>query len=171
MPRKKLPYREGDVYLVPLDGGYALGVVARLDGGGGIFSYFFLSPKLPTPAQIQQLRAEDADTLGRLGDLHLIGDGTTRRGGEPPRWRVVGHLDSWDRARWPLPLFFRDTGPRLVHYDENTLEEVSNEPASAEDERRYPEDGLWGARFAEKRLQRLLNERLQRQAAAARKAS
>src|SRR5213592_3499242 len=42
MAPRKLPYREGDVFAVPLqDGAYGIGVVARMDREGAVLGYFF----------------------------------------------------------------------------------------------------------------------------------
>lgn len=58
MPRRKLNYGEGDWLAVPVrDGGLAVGVVARMDGKGGVVGYFFGPRRNDVPA------LEDVDEL------------------------------------------------------------------------------------------------------------
>ncbi len=61
---KKLPYREGDWFAVPLqDGDYAVGLVARCPRGGKVFLGYFFGPRrkrMPNLKDLQGLTAEDA---------------------------------------------------------------------------------------------------------------
>ncbi len=75
MPRKKLPYREGDWFAVPLgDGDYAVGLVARMDGKGGVLGYFFgpLHDHVPAVQEIAHLIVADALVIERFSDLNLL---------------------------------------------------------------------------------------------------
>ena len=101
MAKKKLPYSEGSVFLVPLTtGGFGRGVVARADpkGRGGLFGYFFA----PCLASTNNVALDDfmpcnAILRVRFGDLGLIN-------GE---WPVCGQVPNWDRSQWPMPDFVR----------------------------------------------------------------
>ncbi len=65
---RKLPYKEGDWFAVPLrDGGFALGVVARMDGKGAVIAYLFgpRSEALPSLEAVGSKRATDA-VLARI---------------------------------------------------------------------------------------------------------
>jgi hypothetical protein len=66
-------YTEGTCFYVPLrNGGFARGVVTRMDGNGGIFAYFF-GPKLNQPENpFDHLQWRDSILSGRCGDLGLL---------------------------------------------------------------------------------------------------
>ncbi len=56
----KQKYGEGDWFAVPLrNGGYALGVVARRDGRGGIIGYFF-GQKYSAPPSLDEVTSKTA---------------------------------------------------------------------------------------------------------------
>ncbi len=155
MPRRKLPYKEGDWFAVPLsEGGYALGVVARMNNRGGLLAYFF-GPRYDSVPTIEEARGkapEDAVAITMVGDLGLL-YGT---------WKVIGRIEPWGRDRWPLPVFGRyDEVFGLawrIHYAEDLLHELCEERTTVEDARSLPEDGLWGYAYAEIRLSRLLRD-------------
>ncbi len=97
MPAKRLPYKEGSVFLVPLRaGGYARGVVARSGPRGKLLLGYFYGPKQAEPdSNLQGLRPEVALLRIRFGDLGLYrGD-----------WKVIGEVAPWNRAEWPIPEF------------------------------------------------------------------
>src|SRR5829696_9606591 len=93
-----LPYEEGDWFAVPLrDYGYGVGIVARMDGKGGVLGYFFEPRRIEVPVldDLDALCAADAFLVRRFGDLSLI-----RR-----EWPVIGRAPEWDRPLWPIPAF------------------------------------------------------------------
>ena len=150
---KKLPYREGTWFAVPLRSeGYALGVVARLDGGGTIFGYFFgpQHESVPTQEVTKNLRPDDAVYSCQFGDLGLI----------EKSWFIIGESAEWCREAWPLPPFIRadiDDGIawKVVYSDDN-LELVSEERCDLALAEIYPKDSLAGSGFVELRLTRKL---------------
>ena len=101
----KLPYREGDLFALPLrDSGFGIGLVARSAPRGRILFGFVFRPRyaqIPTIAQVRRCSRRDAIISCRFGDLHLI-DGT---------WHVLGAMPSWDRLEWTLPSFVRSEEP------------------------------------------------------------
>lgn len=148
---KDTPPPEGSIFLVPLrDGGFAVGVLARVSGEGHAFGYFF-GPKVRSAEEINRggLRAENALLVGKFGDLELL------RG----NWAVVGMLPDWDRSRWSmLPLARVDeiSGKAWISkYDDmfNCIEEVEIDPSDAAN---FPYDRMMGAGSVEIRLTRLL---------------
>ncbi len=144
--QKNLGYGEGSWFSVPLlEGGYSLGVVARLDGAGSVFGYFFGPQRAckPESSDIQGLGSADAIYSCQFGDLGLI-EGT---------WPlVVDGCTNWDRDRWPLPAFVRvdrisGKALKVIYSDE--LELVSEEPCAPNLAEVCPQDGLAGYRFVE----------------------
>ena len=96
----KLPYEEGSVFLVPVEGGgFARGVVARSATRGGCLFGCFFGPRLEnqSDATLDGLAPDRAILKARFGDLGLIN-------GE---WLVIGAVSDWDRAQWSMPDFVR----------------------------------------------------------------
>lgn len=155
MARKKLPYKEGDWLAVPLrDGGYALGLAARVNGKGIVLGYFFgpryTSP--PSPIEIEGRQSQDAIFVGQFGDPGLL-DGS---------WPVVGAVPGWQREDWPVPVFGRRDrrDPTITwrsHYDENTLRFVREERVAPDQIAGLPKESLSGYGFVEIHLSMLLS--------------
>lgn len=154
MTRRRAPnHAEGDVFVLPLrDGGFARGVVARSDGQGRAFGYFF-GPRLAGPEDARvdaSLRPEDALLIGKFGDLGLL-EGA---------WRVIGRIEPWSRTDWPMPPQGRigdgEEVGFLSWYDEDTLECIAEERRPREDLAPYPYDRLMGYGAVEIRLGDLL---------------
>lgn len=146
----QVSYEEGDVFAIPLpSGGYARVVIARADGKGIVLGYFY-GPRIADTEHLSgsELRPEDAIRVGFVGDLGITST-----------WRSVGKLNGFSRARYPVPVFHREVllTPTVlkVYYDEDTLN-VVREERLAPGEQRGPKDGLMGAEFAERLLDRLL---------------
>lgn len=150
----KVKYREGDWFTVPLlDGGYAVGLIARANLGGVLLGYFFgpLRSKIPALKEIAGLKPDDAVLVRKFGHLGIV----------QGKWRLLGHLDGWDRREWPTPVFVRYeelTGRSYrVFYDDNNPNRVLREQQVAPGEaEQAPKDGLMGAGFAEAALTQLL---------------
>ena len=148
------PYAEGDVFAVPLrDGGYAVGVVARMDSRGSVLGYFFGEhyDEPPALAEISDLNPVDNIWIKIFGDLGLI------RG----KWPVLGQLSGWSRERWPMPSFGRheELTDRYfcVEYADDDPNSQPREREISQAEFAYlPEDGLAGFGFVETRLTTLL---------------
>jgi hypothetical protein len=154
MKKNKLPYREGTWFSVPLrTGGFAVGVVAKLDGHGGIFGYFFKPARsgLPTMAELSQLASQDAVFMRRFGDLGIL----------KGKWPIVGHSEHWDAPSWPMPPFVsvdRVSGKAFLVTLGDRFEELSRQdhvPSSAD---RYPEDADSGYGAVELHLTRICSE-------------
>lgn len=152
--RSKVNYSKGTVFLVPLrGGGFARGVVARFDGKGLVFGYFF-GPKLNSP--------EDATTRGLDPRLAVyitkFGDPSLRNGD----WPQLGHVENWNDDEWPMPPLIRvdEFAGRafLSHYDDRTFDCIDEEEVSPALVARYPYDGTDGDHAAEIRLSKLLNQ-------------
>jgi len=153
---KKVNYSEGDCFYIPLrNGGYARGVVARMNGNGIIFGYFF-GPKINHSADVSiddGLSPKQAILSGQFGDLGLLN-------GE---WGVVGKMPNWSRNKWPMPPFLRvDTGNSvgvLSTYDENSLKFESEQEIdlSQVDVENTPRDRVMGYGSVEIKLTKILS--------------
>lgn len=151
---KRLPYHEGTWFAVPLpDGGYAVGVVARMGRRGVTLGYFF-GPKrdaVPALSEVNALTPERAILVDIFGDLGLI-EGS---------WPVIGQAPSWDRRQWPMPAFGRfepSTGRafRVEYSEDNLLEAVREIQIPREEAERLPKWGLSGAGAIESVLAHVL---------------
>jgi Immunity protein 26 len=152
MTPSRSPYSEGDVFGVPLNGGWALGVVARVAPEGRLLLGYFFGPKrAELPDEVPELRPEDAVSVQRFGDLGLI-EGS---------WPVLGAHPGWRRQEWPMPAFRRtdDVSGAVfrIDYDDDDpgemLERRRVDPAEVEG---LSPDGLAGAGAVIRRLARLL---------------
>jgi hypothetical protein len=152
---KKLPYREGDLFALPLrDHGYAIGLVARCGPRGRVlFGYFFgrRYTQVPELSHVASFLPKDAILVRRFGDLNLIN-------GE---WRVLGQSKDWNRTIWTMPPFVRGdplTGPKLrvVYSDADPGTSVSQTelPTDADIE---PRDIMSGAGAIEIIMTKLLS--------------
>ncbi|OGP72777.1 MAG: hypothetical protein A2V86_08720 [Deltaproteobacteria bacterium RBG_16_49_23] len=154
MGRHKLPYKKGTWFLVPLrTKGYALGLVARMDGKGRIFGYFFgpVISKASVTVIPHDLRPQDAVLLGRFGDLGLI----------KGEWTVLGEKVDWNEEEWKIPPFIRvdeHSGKAFLSvYNENTLNFVSEKACAPALVDKYPYDRDMGYGSVEIQLTKLLN--------------
>jgi hypothetical protein len=154
----KLPYNEGTVFGVPLgNGGFGVGIVARTAPKRRVFLGYLFGPKrnkVPTLDEVRSLRPQDAVRIARIGDLSLM-DRT---------WPVIGELDSWKRAEWPMPLFARidEVSRRAwqVEYSDTDANAIESEAEMHyADAKRFGRDFVLGSGFAEITLTRLLTER------------
>lgn len=154
MARKKQHYKEGDWFAVPLEeGGYALGLIARMKGTA-IFGYFFGKwfADVPSLKDTHELRPSEAIARLIFGDLAL----------KNREWIVLGPLPDWDRTKWPMPDFkHNDTfsGNWYIRkYDENFPNRAfhTEQRVSAVEVANLPDDGTFGAAAIVIRISRLL---------------
>jgi len=155
MARRKINYKEGSCIAIPLrEGGYARGIIARVDGKGGIFGYFF-GPKFSSFEEIENcsgLKCQDAILSGRFGDPGLLND----------EWKVIGEYTSWDKTDWPMPAFIRidesENRAWLSYYDEYDFSFIKEDEVSPELKDKYPYDRDMGYGAVEIRLTKLLRD-------------
>lgn len=154
---KKLPYKEGDSFAVPLPGGgWAIAVIARIAPGGRVAVGHFFGPRLPELPAVGSLTLQPHDSIltARFGDLGIV----------QGKWKVLGNLRSFRREQWPMPVFHRKvphTGQSLrVSYKDENPNSIPDEVTISEPEaRRLPEDSLFGASAVERVLGSMLPER------------
>lgn len=154
MPRRRLPYRDGDWFAVPLrDGhGYGVGIVARHDGRGGVIGYLFdhRSEKVPTLEEVSGFRPSEAIRVMRFGDLGLV----------KGQWPVLGQRGEWQPDEWPIPDFGRrePTGRafRVIYSADDLRGPVREEPITDSACDKLPRDALSGSGAVERVLTELL---------------
>lgn len=146
--RRKLPYTEGTWFAVPLkNGGYGVGVAARIDGTGGVLGYLFgpVRDEVPQLDEVLDCEPGDAVYVGHFGDLGLL-EGL---------WPVIGQDPEWDRSHWPLPRFYRQSiisgQTWRVEYDDQLtrLREIAIEPGAVKG---LVHDGMAGEEYVRIRL-------------------
>ncbi|WP_218420071.1 Imm26 family immunity protein [Alteromonas lipotrueae] len=152
---KSLNYSEGDCISIPLrEGGYARGVVVRMNGSGIIFGYFF-GPLVVNESDlaVDETLVPGREILrGQFGDLGLLEN----------EWKVIGRLGGFDRKEWSMPKFLRweegEATGVLCTYDENSLEPILEDVITIDDidTKSYPVDRLMGYGSVEIRLTKLL---------------
>ncbi len=154
MPKRKLNYSEGDWFAVPLrDGGFAVGIVARMDGRGGVVGYFF-GPRrsdVPTVEEVDELGPDEAAMVRQFGDLRLL----------EQQWPLIGRSPRWDRDRWPIPAFGRieelsGRAWRVEYADDDLNRPIRETPVSQAEAEALPRDGALGAGAVELVLTSLL---------------
>jgi hypothetical protein len=153
MARKKINYKEGSCIAIPLrEGGFARGIVARMDGKGGILGYFF-GPKSLSLEDIEDcsnLKCQDAILTGKFGDPGLLN-------GE---WTVIGEIQNWDKTEWPMPAFIRidefENRAWLSYYDEYDFSFIKEKEVPSDLKDSYPYDRDMGYGAVEIRLTELL---------------
>ena len=150
---RKLPYSRSTCFLVPLrTSGYAIGVVARLDGQGAVIGHFF-GPVLLDKDQVTlptDLHPAGSVLTGTFGDLGLV------RG----EWPILGQTPNWVDALWAIPpLARRDALGEQIYlttYDDETLQVIEEREGTEQDLQRYPYDRLMGYGAVEIRLTHVL---------------
>jgi hypothetical protein len=152
---KTLPYEEGDVFGVPLEGdGWGLGLVARAAANGFVVLGYFFGPRrddLPSAEDLPTLKREDAALVDMFGDRGLV-EGS---------WPVIGPLEGWRREDWPFPAFrwtdaVSGTVMRVCYDDHDPSQQVSRERVDPAEAEGLPPDGLAGAELVCTRLSRRL---------------
>jgi len=156
MTKYPINYSLGTVFCVPLNNGeYARGIVARMDGQGMIFGYFW-GPRLKTiPGELDEsdLKIDTAILAGIFSGMGLSLE----------EWPQLGSVKSFRREDWPMPILINteDDSDRveLVEYDEDTLEEKTSNLSTRNevDIEAYPEDGLMGSGYVENMLTQILD--------------
>ncbi len=148
-----LCYSEGTAFALSLRGvhGWALGVVARLDGRGRAFGYVF-GPRrmdLPKMDDVQTLDPKKAIWQGRFGDLRLL----------RKQCPILGVITNWSRKKWRLPPFIRVDSVThdvfKVTYSDR-LDFLDEAPCDVRMVSRYPRDAMSGAGAVEVHVSRLL---------------
>jgi hypothetical protein len=149
----KLPYREGTWFAVPLrDGGFGVGVVARMSPEGKIILCYFFGPRrtsVPSLKEVESLDPAGAIRVIRIGDLSLI----------RAEWPIIGNSPLWNRSDWTMPPFARrddvsGTAWRVQYSDSdpNAIDREIAEPYESSLER----DSVFGAGAVELLMTRLL---------------
>ena len=145
-------FGQGTIFLVPIsEMAFARGVLARTDGKGRCFGYFF-GPRISSENAfaIDDLAAKWAVLRCRFGE-HALRAGT---------WVAVAEVDPWILEEWPLPKFVRpldDPDRTFVSTYDDALNFVSEMVvATSEVPAGLPPDSLSGSEVVQSRLSKLI---------------
>ncbi|RDB03721.1 hypothetical protein [Runella aurantiaca] len=156
MVRVKKP-KEGDLIALPIENQCAIGLVTRVDDYKTPLGYFFSRLFNQPPQSIDDLLIDfQKPVLIIKFGFQGFKDGT---------WKILDSLPNFKRGDFPVPVFFTHTKPfkpQLVYFDDNMNEirRQSIEESEAQKYKDYPETGLGGSGFVEKKLKRLITEKL-----------
>ena len=154
----KINYAEGNCFAVPLcEGGYARGVVARMNKKGFVLGYFF-GPKF---TKLDDVRVTPDMIPANSIDVTLF----SYLGLVTNEWTVIGKIDPWIREDWPIPIF-GFVEPILKKWGElryTSEKDLSSIPAysqrvSVEEASQHLESGLSGAEAVERYLAHILRD-------------
>lgn len=134
-----------------LNGGYALGLIARHYKHSTLF-YFFKGKYIN---RIEEIPIESIEKDNILW-VKLGGDGAFMKNA----WPILGKLPEWDRDDWPIPTFktkdILSGFPIVIYLDEN-LEEVSRKRVTEEEASLIKwKNGIAGTVYIEEELTELL---------------
>lgn len=95
-------YDEGSWFALPLrSGGWAVGVVGRLDRKNEFMTGYFFGPRresLPAMDDVEGIRPETAAMVCNCHCRELINGA----------WPILGQASKWRREDWGIPVFVRD---------------------------------------------------------------
>jgi len=154
--RRKLQYEEGDCFLIPLNNdGYARGVVARMNGKGGVFGYFF-GPRI---ADIKGIGSDGCENPAGAIMIGHFEDNGFKAG----NWHVISKVPNWSRVSWPMPPSVHAPNKNakfgnVILYDENSLEMIKHREVNLSelDRDKFVAGGKMGFQFVESKLSRFL---------------
>lgn len=150
MIKKKSDINEGDLCLIPLiDGTSVLSLIVRIDRKYGfvlLYVFDLRHNQLIQEYNVSLLKAK-TQRIFRTGDNALL-DG---------RWPIIGKLESWIRAEWPMPVFvlhleITDEWVARTYSEEALMHMLSSRKATPEEIRSCPEDRIYGCLSVEKHL-------------------
>jgi len=154
--RYKINYAEGDCFAVPLcEGGFARGVVARMNKKGKILGYFF-GPKFSKIDDVHvtpDIIPANSIDVTFFGDLGLVTN----------EWTVIGKIDPWVRENWPIPIFgfvepiWKKWG-ELRYTPEKDLMAMIIQRVSVEEASKHLSSGTSGSEAVEIYLTKLLRD-------------
>jgi hypothetical protein len=156
MKKRRLPYKEGDWFAVPLNGGgYALGRIARIGSRGGVLLGYFFRPRhghLPTSGSTFNLKPQDAILVSHFTDSGLI----------DTSWPIISRDSSYNRADWSSTEFGHidivdpNKAYRRIYDDNDPFTMIKEEPVSVAEATLLPREGLAGHIYLQGRLSDLL---------------
>jgi hypothetical protein len=155
MAKLKKP-KEGELITIPIEGKYAVGLVTRINTNKIPLGYFYSTLFTQIPNSVDNLLIEFQNPI------LIIEFGS--QGFKDGTWSIIGSLPNFERANFPVPVFYHHTKPFkpvLVYFDDN-MDEIKRQTideSEIEQYKEYPETGLAGSGFIEKRLKRLITEK------------
>jgi Immunity protein 26 len=143
----------GDLIALPIENKFAIGLVVRINNDKIPLGNFYGKLFSTIPESIDELKIDFAKPIliKEFGSQGLR-DGT---------WKIIGTLPNFKKQDFPVPVFYTHTKPfkpQLVYFDDNMneIKRISIEESEAVKYTDYPETGLSGSGFIEKRLERII---------------
>jgi len=151
MKTKKIKFKEGDLFAVPLQqGGYVIGLAAR-DNKGITLGYFFnlVYASLPVEVKGDVISKDNVIFIGKF----------SAQGIEKGEWPLINTDFIFNRDEWPIPVFQMQHPLTekyfAVIYDETLVNEKRYAITEQEASKLFG-DGLHGYGVIETKLSRLL---------------
>jgi hypothetical protein len=155
MARIKRP-EEGDLIALPIENHYLIGLVSRINDDKIPLGYFYhhIFTELPKSIEDVSIDFQKPILIKEFGSQGFR-DGT---------WKILGSMPNFKRDNFPVPLFFHHTKPFkpvLVYFDDsmNEVRRLTIEEIEVDNYKDFPQTGLGGSGFIEKRLKRLITEK------------
>ena len=115
---RRIRYREGDVFAVPVRDGWAQALIARVAPLGVpplVYAFGDWAPSIDELPQLETLTASEAIFRGLIGDAEL----------KAGIWPIRGRHPSFDRKDWPVPTFLNTAAkPYKVQEYTDDLERI-----------------------------------------------
>ncbi len=143
-------YNEGDLFGVPISTSeFIIGLIVKVNNNKMLCYFFSRKVSSLTDSKIEIER-----------DEVLLVIMCSALGLDKKHWKLIGRYNNWDAKDWKVPNFKRidiitNKCYEIIYND--SLEEIdSKEVADCASLDDFPEDGLAGYGYVEKRLSRLL---------------
>jgi hypothetical protein len=149
----RIKLREGDIFSVPIEDYYIIGIITRISSLKVPFGFFYKS-KFKEPPIVEEIDFDNKESeimfKGKFGI----------QGFKKQTWKIIGSIKKFDKENWPLPVFYnkRFSLPGELIYLDDNLDVYKREkaPLSEESYEDFPDIDLAGSGYIEKRLSKLL---------------
>lgn len=146
----------GDIISLPIENEFAIGLVTRINDDKIPLGNFYGKLFNTVPESIEELKIDFTKPIliKEFGSQGLR-DGT---------WKILGLLPNFKKQDFPVPIFFTHTKPfkpQLVYFDDNMneIKRQSIQESEVDKYKDFPQTGLAGSGFIEKRLKRLITKK------------
>ncbi|HEX2605786.1 MAG TPA: Imm26 family immunity protein [Flavisolibacter sp.] len=154
----KARYDKGYIICLPLiNNSYGAGLITRIDKpiilGCFINKRFDNIPEISLVEEFLRNK-KNIVLIKKFGSLGL----------DKGEWKILGKYSNWKEEEWPLSPFIKTdviSNKKYLEYYDDRLKHIKENELEPNDENIYPQDGLAGYKFLEKKLNQLLSRGLQ----------